>query len=232
MSLKDEIKAQKAKKAKNLRWKKPIVRDLNLEAIQEDLSEMTGECDEIKYFIETSDEETLINALCGDEDEVTEFKMAFADLSAECEQMWNDMQDAYVPEWFDILFVAVGAGDYEGGTFGWDEYVGDYYGLDPFDTNEAVKNSREKLKKHTKDELIDGTQACLKVLYAYLGLKDRYTNLKAAIDILKGQNMDYLNLVKNIEAAYDETQDKFHDWSAENRFDSLVNNLPWEAWLW
>ena len=179
-----------------------------------------------------SEEETLINALCGDEDEAAEFKIAFSDLAAECDQMWNDLQDAYVPEWFDILFVAVGAGDYEGGIFGFDEYVNDYYGLDPYDTNEAIKHSREKLKRLTKDELIEGVQACLKVLYAYLGLKDRYTNLKAAIDILKGQNIDNLNLVKNIEAAYEEIQGEFHDWGAENKFDRLVNNLTWEAWLW
>lgn len=229
MSLNDEIKAQKAK---NLRWKKPIVRDLNLEAIQENLSEMIVECDEIKYFIETSDEETLINALCGDEDEAAEFRIAFSDLAVECDQMWNDLQDTYVPEWFDTLFVAVNAGEYGSGAFGWDNYIGDYYGLDPFDTNAATKHSREKLKRLTKDELIEGVQACLKVLYAYLGLKDRYTNLKAAIDILKGQNIDNLNLVKNIEAAYEETQGDFHDWSAENKFDRLVNNLSWEAWLW
>ena len=37
-------------KAKNLRYKKPIVRDLNLDKIQEDLWNIMEECENIRWY--------------------------------------------------------------------------------------------------------------------------------------------------------------------------------------
>lgn len=34
--------------------------------------------------------------------------MMFSDLSAECEQMWEDLNNEYVPKYFDLFFAAVG----------------------------------------------------------------------------------------------------------------------------
>ena len=146
--------------------------------------------------------------------------------------MFNDIQEEYISEYFDTVFVAVEAGKYEGGVLGWDVYEGDYFGLDTWDTSAAQKASREKLKRLTKDELLDTVRSNMKILYAYLGLKDRYTNLKAAIDILKGQNTEQLNLVKQIEASYEKVTDKFCSWQDENNFERLINSLTEEAWLW
>lgn len=57
-------------KAKNLRFKKPICRDLNLEAIKNDLYDIMCECEDIRWYTDSEDgEDTLINALAGDEDE-------------------------------------------------------------------------------------------------------------------------------------------------------------------
>ena len=108
-------------KAKQLRYKKPIARYLNLDAIMQDLWDMQEECEEVRWFTDSDDgEETLVNALSGDEDEAYEFKMAFADLCAECERMLEDIRETWVPECFDIFFVAAGAGDEYGGLYGWD----------------------------------------------------------------------------------------------------------------
>lgn len=78
----------KRTKARNLRYKKAIVADVNLDKIREDLYDIMEACDEVRYFFE-SDDDTLLNALDGNEDEEWEFKMMFCDLSAECEQIWN-----------------------------------------------------------------------------------------------------------------------------------------------
>lgn len=74
-------------KAHNLRYKKAIAKDINLEQIQEDLSEIMEACDDVRYYFE-EDDDTLINALDGNEDEAFEFKMMFANLSVECESMY------------------------------------------------------------------------------------------------------------------------------------------------
>ena len=61
-------------KAKELRYKRPIVKDLNLESIVQNLWDIQEECDNIRWYCDT-DEETLINALDGDEDQAVVFKM-------------------------------------------------------------------------------------------------------------------------------------------------------------
>lgn len=89
-------------KAKQLRYKKPIVRDLNLDKIQEGLWNIMEECENIRWYTDSDDgNDSLINALDGDEDEAYEFKMAFADLCAECERMQEDLQE----EWIRIALI-------------------------------------------------------------------------------------------------------------------------------
>lgn len=127
-------------KAQNLRYKKPIAKNLNLDAITQDLWNMQEVCEEIRWYTDSEDGgDSLINALSGDEDEAYEFKMAFADLCAECERMLEDLQEEWVPECFDIFFVAVGAGD----LLGWDSYEGDYFGISSYESNLAEKTLRE-----------------------------------------------------------------------------------------
>ena len=53
-------------KARQLRYKKAILDEFNLESIQTELWEITEECDNIRW-VEDGDERTLIDALDGDE---------------------------------------------------------------------------------------------------------------------------------------------------------------------
>mgnify|MGYP003571260762 CR=1 FL=1 len=220
-------------KARQLRYKKPIVRDLNLWKIREDLDEISEACDSVRYYWE-SDEDTLINAMDGDEDEAYEFKMMFADLCAECDQMREDLEEQYVPNCFDILFVAAGAGEFGGGYLGWDSYEQDYFGIecaDDFAKGEGAK----QLKRLTKDRLIDCTHACLKVLYEYLGLKNRYDNLKAAFDILRDANTGRLQIARKIEELYGEAEEESRGFVLETgkvrELNAMFDALPPEAWL-
>lgn len=226
-----EAAETKREKARQLCYKKPIVRDINLYTIREELQEISEACDDVRYFCE-NDEDTLLNALDGDEDAAYEFKVMFADLCAECEQMYGDMADRYVPECFDILFVAVGAGPYGGGYLGYDTYEQDYFGIDlpdSFVEREGIK----KLKRMTKDQIIESTAACLRVLYAYIGLRYRYDCLKAAFDILREENTGYLKMVRRIEELYeDAAREGFYAWDEATReFDRMLDALPQEAWI-
>lgn len=219
-------------KAQNLRYKKPIAKNLNLDAITQDLWNMQEVCEEIRWYTDSEDGgDSLINALSGDEDEAYEFKMAFADLCAECERMFEDLQEEWVPECFDIFFVAVGAGD----LLGWDSYEGDYFGISSYESNLAEKDSKGKLKRMTKDELIDASRQCFIVYQAYIGLRNRYDSLKAAIDILRDQNTGVLQTVKEIEKLYDAAQKKqgnYAEYSKEwEEFDRYADAMPQEAWI-
>ncbi len=222
-------------KAKNLRYKKPIVKNLNLEFITQDLWDIQEECEGVRWYTDSEDgEDSLINALDGDEDEAYEFKMAFADLCAESEMMFYDLKEEWVPECFDIFFVAGGAGDMYGGLLGWDSFEQDYMGISCTDSF-AEDEAKKKLKQMTKDDLIAATRQCLKVYHAYIGLRNRYDSLKAAIDILRDQNTGYLQVVKEIENLYEEASNewnRWNDWGEESRrWKSYTDALPPEAWI-
>lgn len=224
--------SMKAEKARQLRYKKPIVKSLNLEAIKQDLWDIQEACEDIHWYTDSEDgNDSLINALDGDEDEAYEFRMAFADLCAECERMIEDMDEEWIPECFDIFFVALAGED----LLGFDSFEGDYYGLSNYESELAAKESREKLKRLTKDNLIDASRQCFTIYQAYIGLRNRYDSLQAAIDILRNQNTGVLQAVKQIEKLYEaaqEEQGRFAEYSqAWRAFEQYTDALPQEAWL-
>lgn len=233
-----DVGETKRRKARNLRYKKPIVKNLNFEFITQDLWDIQEECESIRWYTDSEDgSDSLINALDGDEDEAYEFKMSFADLCAECERMFADLKEEWVPECFDIFFVVAGAGDGYGGLLGYDTWEQDYFGIDGFDAF-AEDEARKKLKKMTKDELIAATRQCFKIYQAYIGLRNRYDSLKAAIDILRDQNTGYLQVVKEIERLYEsaqEQQDRYAEYAENSKewieFERYTNALPQEAWI-
>lgn len=223
----------KRRKARELRYRKAIVRDVNLDKIQEELGEIQEACDDVRWYFEPDgDGETLINALDGDEDEAYEFRMMFADLSAECEQMWNDLREEYIPECFDTFFTAVNT---NGTLMGWDPYEGDYMGLGTdYEDQAAVEEAKKKMQRKTKDQILEIARCCFKVYQAYIGIRHRYDCLKAAMDILRDENTGYLQMVRQIEEAYEKADraDFLGGFTPHAKeFDRLINCMPQEAWI-
>lgn len=235
---------KRREKARALRYRKPAVRDLNLASIQEQHSDIEEECAEVHWYCDSEDGwDTLLNALDGDDDDAWEFKLAFADLEGECERMRDDLErvtdwDALLTDHFDLFFAGIGAGSVGGGLWGYDDYEGDYYGLEPgWQEEEAVKTGREKLKRLSKDQLIDLAGQAFRIAVNFLSLRHRYDNLKAAMDILREQNTALLEQVKAIEELYDQAEARgfsrydFTRSEAEKAMDRLLGTLPERAWI-
>lgn len=220
-------------KARNLRYKKPIAKDLNLDAIKEALWDISEACNDVQYYIDC-DDDTLLNALDGDEDDACEFRMMFSDLTAECDQMQEDLRNEYIPGYFDLFFAAVGRGC---AMLGYDIYEHDYYGLGSFESGLANEEAVKKMKTLTKDQLIEAAQYCFGIYQAYIGLQHRYDCIKAAMDILRDENTGYLQMVKQIEELYENANEETEGfkWTfrngALNKLDRLLENMPQEAWI-
>ncbi len=221
-------------KARQLRYKKPIARGLNLDDIRSSLWDISEACWEVQYYID-GDEGTLLNALDGDEDDAHEFRMMFAVLSAECEQMQYDLCNEYVPECFDLFFAAVNKG---GEMLGYDTYEGDYYGLGSFESGWVNGEAVKRIKALTKDRLVEAAQRCIGIYQAYVGLTYRYDCIKSAMDILRSENTGYLKAIRQVEELYEkadeETEGFKYDYfqsSAVKRLDRLLENIPQEAWV-
>lgn len=215
-------------KARNLRYKKAVAANMNLEYIQNTLYEMSEACDNVRYWLQDGDE-TLLDTLIGDEEEAYELRMAISMLSADCDQMLQDLADEWVPEFFDDFFGTINADD---GMMGYDSYEGDYFGLvDHYEERFAQEECEKRLSRFTKKELFEGMHTCFRVAINYLSIQSRYDSLKAAIDILQGQNTGVLKTVKRIEELYEKVSCEFPDWDDEQEFDKLVNAMPDDAWI-
>lgn len=216
-------------KAENLRYKKAAVSGLTLWEMREKLGEITEACDDVIYWMD-SDDETLVDALDGDEEDAERFKADFAVLSAEADQMQNDMYDIWEPERFDDILVVSGIGEQRGGgLMGYDTFQGDYFGIDPFMHQWAEKESTKRLERLTKRELLEQMAQTVSITFAFLGIQSRYQDLKAAIDILRAQNKEYLDSVKRINELYDTI-----DWvsyKVDREWDSIIQRMPQEAFL-
>ena len=228
MSVKSEIAERlRREKAKNLRYKKAISADLNLETITSSLWEMQEAASNIRWWC-TDGDETMLDELIGDEEESFELKMAFSTLDADCYQMIEDLDNQWIPECFDDFF----AGIAQGKMTGYDSYEGDYFGLDDgYETELAQREARERLKRYTKDQLIDAYRACFRVAVNYMAIRSRYDGLKSYIDILNGQNTGFLATVKRIEELYEKVANGSASWDDRKEFDSLIGDMPDEVWI-
>ena len=220
----------KREKARNLRYRKAIAKDLNLLEIRTDLEDIISECYDVQYFVD-DDNETLVNALDGDEDDAYEFRMMFSDLVAECEQMREDLENEYVPECFDCFFTAVSTDD---PILGYDSYEGDYFGLGSrYEEEMARQEARKKMVHLTKEQLMEGAQMCFRIYQAYIGIRHRYDCIKAALDILRNENTGYLQMIRRIDDEYENAEKEGFDFRgrAVLLFDNLTAALPQTAWV-
>lgn len=228
-----EKNEERKRKAKQFRYKKPIVRDLNLSTIKTEIWDMLANCSDIHWY--DNDEESLVNALDGDEDEAYEFKMAFSDLEADLEQFDADLDGEYISEYFDIFFPAIGT-DYAGGFLGYDSYEGDYFGIAPYEYAWAEEAAAKKLMTLTKSQILEIAGQCLKIAYTYLGLRHRYDCLEAAIDTLRGKNLERIQIVKAIEEQYLKAEESSHGFQFQyggeiQKLENLLHEVPAEYWL-
>lgn len=220
----------KAEQARNLRFKKGIAEGFNLDGIRDELYEIGNRCSEIRWIAE-GDEDTLIAALDGNEEDAYEFRMMFSEIDCECEQISNLLDDEYVTEYFDEFFCRVAGGCMN--ILGYDTYEEDYYSLTSYDAKLAQNESEKRLMRLTKQEILKAAEQCFGIASAFLNVRYKFDYLKATFDIIRDENTSYLETIKGIEGAYEKAaaQD-FYEYAKETKeFDRLVAELPPRAWL-
>ena len=220
---------KRREKAKNLRYRKAIAKSLNIQEMRDELYQILEDCEEIRYSIQSDD---ILSDLLGDEDDILEFRMQFTDLECDAERMIDDIEDKIVPECFD-LFLGAFAG-HEIGMLGYDMVGEDYFTLESmFEVDLAAKENEKKITRLTKKEIIESARNCFTAAFCFIGLQNRYDNLSAAIDIIKGRNGGVLQAVKALEDAYEKAAEKgFRKYEkATEDFDRIAKSLPDEVWI-
>lgn len=221
----------------NLRYKRPALASMGWTAIWDELDAISESCQDIHWFID-QDDETLLNALDGDEDEVWEFKFAFADLEAKADQISEALLEQFgrghsddPDRDFDDCTVALIGDRYR--MVGYDMDEENYYSLTGYDKDLALSEAGKRLMRKTKADMLSTIGQCVGTLIAFLDLRQSYDYLKATIDILRDENTSVLKQVKEINSAY-EAANASGFWcgdDATKRFDRLLEELPTRAWV-
>ena len=231
------------RKAEAIRYQKPITNDLNWEHITDRIYEISGECEDVRWMSE--DEEQLIDFLDGDEEKAFEYRFAFGSLAADCEQMIEDMEEIRRYDFmsadisddgaplFDLFFPAVGSSEE---FYGYDQEIGDYFRLTSYQMDAAMNVAKKKLKRLTKDQLLDLAGMALNVARNYTSIEYRYNSLRECMDILKEKNDGMLRIVKGLEAAWENwcrktDGGKYPCYSAEDTFDKQLREMPDRLWI-
>lgn len=221
-------------KVRNLRCKKALVNEINYDFIVETLNEIIWDCDEVKVYCK-DDFEDLADAL-GDDEEAEEFAMQFSMLSNDTDSLKCDIKECEFnqedfPKYFDNFFVAVKGRDYGGGLGFYDEYEGDYYGLDIYESELAEEESRKRLQRLTKAEIINTATRCFRVFMAFMGIYSRYQDLKTAIDIIKDRHNGFVKATKQINELYEKADEEYFFGESTIKLDKMLSDLPDYVWV-
>lgn len=204
---------------------------MGYEFISDELYEIAEACSDVHWFTD-ADDETLLNALDGNEDEEYEFRMAFADLENKAEQLNDALRGWEIRDYFDDCTVALIGNRYK--LVGYDSQEEDYYALASYESDLAFTESGKKLMRRTKREMLSIIGQCMGITLAFYDLRQSYDYLKATMDILRDENTSLLKVIKEIDDAYDAAHDAGFDfdWNDEvRRFNALLKQLPDRVWL-
>lgn len=216
-----------AERSKALRYKRPALASMGYEALTSELYEIQEACSDVAYYFPQGDD-TLLDALDGDEEEAFEFQMAFSELSAKVDRLVDVMYEIGDQQQYDDCTVALIGNRYT--LVGFDGYEENYFQLAGYESHLAESEAGKRMMKHTKAEMLSIIGQSVGTLVAFLDIRQQYDYLKATIDILRGENQSMLQAIKRIEELYDRAQ--MDDWERDSReFDALVAVLPEKMWI-
>ena len=227
-------KLSKAEKCRNLRYKKPALMNLGYFAIKEKLDKIQEVCSDIHWAFD--DDETLINAFDGNDEEAWEFKMVFTEIEGEAYRLNECLREQFYygddpAREFDDCSVALIGNRYN--AVGFDDYEENYYDLTSYETNLAATEAGKRIMRKTKAEMLAAIGQVLGIILSFQNLEMKYEYLKATIDIFRDENISILQVIKTIEQKH---ADMFCDdygkrCGAEKEFDALVRDLPDKYWV-
>jgi hypothetical protein len=218
-------------KARQLRYKKSALQMLHWETVTDELYEIGIQCSELQWAMQ--DDEALLDAMGGNEEEAFEFRMAFGDLSAGAEELSQELNDSCVgikAEDFDAVMVGLIGNRYN--MVGYDSFEEDYFSLTGYERDLAITDAGKRLMRYTKPELLSVVGQCMGITFAFMNVRQKYDYLRASFDILKEQDHALLDTIKGIEAVYAEA-DQQGDWSPalSERLEMLAEYLPARVWV-
>lgn len=224
---------KRQEKARMLKYKKSILQQLNIYDIKTGLDELVEVADNVLY---AWDDDNILEALDGDEEQVEEFKILMAELSGDCERLSEAIYYGGISEHFDAFFVSLAMKDRppQYRMLGFDTVEMDYFAfLNDYEEDIAEGEAIKQLKRLTKDELLRTAGECFRVVLAYLDIREKINALGSVIEIITDENKAILDAVKSIESLYEEAEKiNFKPYTkATEALDNTLRLLPDKIWI-
>ncbi len=218
------------RKARALRYKKPLAGELNLEEMRYNLGEMLEACGNVRWYCGAEADE--LADLLG-EDDAQEFEMSFAELANDVERLQEDLEGYGFPEEDDVNDYLAPVVPDSVKMYGFDTVESDYMPLDSYEREAACRAATERLMRKTKKELIELGHDVLSAIVSYMAIKYRFDSLSAAADVLMERSEKELRAVKTIDELYERAaEDDFQQWCESTRaLDRALKELPDKIWL-
>ena len=228
----------KAEQCRAMMYKRSAVARLNYSEICDSLYDMTSMRCNIKYA--EQDDDTLINAFDGNEDEAHEFILQFSDLEYDIENLqnqfdemfgysddperdFNDVTVALIGKWFSLL--------------GFDAYREDYFELsDDYFENLGTEECQKRVMRKTKKEMLESIGLTMAFLLKFSDVEYRYRTMETTLNIFRDENIRMLKTVKEIDEKYKDLFDEHgrfdkYRYQQIREFDKLVRELPEKYWV-
>lgn len=218
-----------------LRYKRPALASMGYEHIQMELEEIVDACGDVAWF--AGDIDTLTEALDGSDEEAHEFMIACSDLSSKAglllEQLYEvgECDPEGTARQYDDCTVALIGNCYD--VVGFDTLKEDYFSLASYDMELAMSEAGKRLMRHTKAEMLSIIGQSVGILVAFLDVRQKYDYLQATLDVLRDENCSVLQVLKNINAAYERAEAvRFNDYHKEaQEFERLLWAVPERMWV-
>ena len=214
------------KKAMAMRYKRPALSELGYVFLIEGLQDIVDECDNVRYYIDKDDgsDGGLLASSDGDEELAEAFKMAFSEISADAESLFDNISsygaDIDEDTYNDCTCALIGN---RYNMVGYDSLETDYFALCRYESRLAETEAGERLMRKTKKDMLSTIGQCVGIAMAYQDLRLRFDYLKAAMDVQLGINLDLLKAASDINEAWEA-----EDW---RKLDRLTAGLPERAWV-
>lgn len=223
----------KEQRTRALRYKRPALASMGYEWLDSELSEIEEACNDVAWYAQ--DDDALIAALDGNDEEAFEFRMMFSDLSSRCSALRSRLyelgrrDEEGTARTYNDCTVALIGNRYE--TIGFDTQEEDYYSLTGYDQELAYTEAGKRLMRHTKTEMISIIGQSVGILVAFLDLRHQYDYLKATMDVLRDGNQSILQGVKELEKLYEQAAGSRFSGEAGCRFDEMLWTVPERMWV-
>ena len=237
---KEKLRDLKAEKSRNLRWRKPMLEDLGYYSIRQGLEEISEACYDIEWLFDNDNEDFIYEALEDAYEDYDEFKDAFLMIRLDADELqerFEEMHRSQYPyegdmeDYYDDFTVALIGNRYN--LLGFDGYEQNYYSLSRYDAELAVTEAGKRVMRCTKSEMLSRIGQCMGIAFAYYDLRQRYDYLKNTFDMLRGENVSVIPVIRQIEEAYEKADKvEFYEYDEETKdFERLVKQLPDKVWL-